>query len=759
MKDQQAKIPGTLKKPIKEKTFQKRFLKCIVQSADRDWFASQFELKDGKYFIRGINKSDEKRLKQLYGVIKTNRKGPVRLGPLALAGIVIGGLIVFFAIFANPLLERAMELGLEAIFEAKSDVDRLRISLIDFSINIDKITVANRDKPMTNLFQMGKKEPGSKYGIRIKLKPEAVLRGKIYIEEISANELRFGTARTVSGALPNYTPRSQRAKQKSDEPPLVDLQNFDAMGLLNREFDKLHTPKLYDEAIDAYHESAEKWKGQVDLAKARTEELKTAAQPIIHFNVPNVDVRNVESVRQAVNDVNAMINNVNTMITTVQTAANDAANMVASIEDDINTVRNLEQSARNAITDDINHLKSYIDLNSGAAFAALEPSIREVLSDTGEVYFDYGLRALEVLEKVKAMAEAMPKTEKPKKQPKVVFKGRDVIYPTRAYPKFYLGIVASDFTIQPWNWAFDMRNISSNPDISRGPVTLKLAVKEESGSLERQVAFNGSADFTSAATDRFGAVVSGSGFPVNLGSALARTGINGFKSEAEFSVNFTGHTGGGFTGGGDVMLSSAMLVDPVGTIAQALDTAIRQAGNVNLGIQYDHYTDRNDEFHLTTNIAELMAQALRRIVEEYAKKAMDEIERVLREKINQYIDGRFVSKEELDVLFALARGDKAAMDELKNILNNKKAELEQKLREYTNQVKDAADQAVQQVKEEVTQQVEQAKEEAAQQAQQALDDIMHGQQPTLQAPTLPSAPSVPNVPLPNLPSVPGLPRR
>ncbi|MCL1836883.1 MAG: hypothetical protein FWG46_04990, partial [Treponema sp.] len=709
MKDKDGKVPGKIKKPIKEKAFRKRYLKYIPQDADRDWFASQFDLKDGKYRIReGIDKAGAKRLKQLLVVINKNHKGPVRMVPFVLAGIIFGGTAVFFIVFANPLLQRAMEKGLEAIFEAKSDVHNLRISLIDFSISTGGITVANRDKPMTNLFQMGR--------TRIKLKPEAVLRGKIYIEEVRADTIRFGTERTVSGALPNYIPRSQREKQKTEAPPLVDLQNFDAMGLLNREFDKLHTPKLYDDAIGAYNDTAAKWKGQVDLAKARTEELKSAAQPFINFTVPNVDVRNVESVRQAVNDVNTMINNVNTMISTVQTAANDAANMVTSIEDDINTVRNLEQSARNAITDDINHLKSYIDINSGAAFAALEPSVREVLTDTGELYFDYGLRALEVLEKIKAMAESMPKTEKPAKEQKVVFRGRDVIFPTRAYPKFYLGIVASDFTIQPWNWAFDMRNISSSPDITGRPVTLKLAVKEESGSLERQVAFNGSADFTSAATDRFGAEVSGSGFPVSLGDALAKAGINGLKSDAVFSVNVTGYTGGGFSGGGDIMLNNAMLVDPVGTIAQALDTAVRQAGNINLGIQYSHHVDRTDEFHLTTNIAELMAQALRRIVEEYAKKAMDEIERVLREKINQYIDGRFVSKEELDVLFALARGDKAAMDELKNILNNKKTELEQKLREYTNQVKDAADQAVQQVKEEVTQQVEQVKEEATQQA-------------------------------------------
>ena len=724
MKEQQAKVPGKLKKPIKEKVFQKRFLKFIAQTDDRDWFASQFELKEGMYCLReGIDKSSAKKLKELVGVIQKNRKGPLSIGPLALAGIVVGGLVVFFTVFANPLLERAMEMGLEAIFEAKSDVDRLRLSLFRFSVDIGGITVANRDRPMTNLFQMGT--------TRIKLRPQAVLRGKVYIEEVRADTIRFGTARTVSGALPNRPPKAKKEKQPSDAPPLVDLQNFDAMGLLNREYDKLNTPKLYDAAIAAYNETLEKWQGQVDLAKARTEELKTAAQPIVNFNVNSFTVSNindVQAVRETVNNINTMINDVNTMVTTVQTAASDATNMVSGIEGDINTARNLEQSARTAITNDINHLKSYIDLGSGSAFAALEPSIREVLSDTGEQYFDYGLRALEVFEKLKAQQAAKPKTEKPKKEPRVVFKGRDVPYPARTYPAFYLGILASDFTIEPWNWAFDMRDISSDPDLTNQPVTLKLGVREETGSLRRQVAFDGSADFRTVTTDRFGAVVSGSGFPVSLGDALSKVGINGFNGDSEFSVNFTGHTDGGISGGGNVLINNARLVDPQGTIAQALSTAIQEAENIRLGIQYTHRVEEDDEFHITTNIAELLARALRRIVEEYAKKAMDEIERVLRERISQYIDGKFVSREEMNTLFAVARGDVAARNELRNVLNNKKAELEAKVREFT-------DQAAQQVR-----------DEATRQGQQAVQDVLQGQQPTIQAPSAPSVPSVPSLP-------------
>jgi hypothetical protein len=164
-------------------------------------------------------------------------------------------------------------------------------------------------------------------------------------------------------------------------------------------------------------------------------------------------------------------------------------------------------------------------------------------------------------------------------------------------------------------------------------------------------------------------------------------------------------------------------VDPKGTIAEAADQAIRQADLINLGIQYNHWADQRDEFKITSNLAELLAQALKNAVQAYAKKAMDEIERVLRERIAQYIDGKFASKEEVDALFKIARGDKAAVDTLRNSLNNKKNEFEQR-------IKNMANEAAQQVK-----------DEATQQGQQAAKDALQGNQPSLQSPSLPSLPS------------------
>ena len=691
-KEKPAKIPAAFKKPIKKKTFEKKFVKYIEHPGDRNFFVSCFDEQEEEFVIRGgLGKDDGKKLKTLLKVIKKNRKGPLKLVPLIFAAAVIAGLVILFTIFANPLLSRALEMGLEEIFEARSEVRGFHLSLLRFHIAIDSVTVANRDSPMKNLFQMGRTE--------IRMKPEAVLQGKIYIEEIRADHLLFGTDRAVSGALPGRIPRAQRKKPPSNEPPLVDLRNFDAMALLNQEYDKLRTPRLYDEAIAAYNETLAKWQGQVEGVRAKAEELRATAQPMLNLNVNSI---------RDMQDVTRTIQEINTMISAVQSAGDDAAAMVRGIEDDIDNARQLEQSARTALTDDINHLKSYIDLDSGSALAALEPSIREVLSDTAEQYLDYGIRGLEVLEKLKAQAEAKPKTEKPKKEPKVAFKGRDVIFPLRSYPKFYLGILASDFTLDTWNWAFDLRDISSNPDLTDRPVSLTLGLDEEGGSLQRQVAFTGSADFRTNPAQRFSAAVNGGGFPVSLGNELSKAGINGFNGETAFSFNLSGRTDGGSSVGGDIRITRAMLVDPRGTVAEAVNTAIREADLVELGIQYLHSIDQGDEFKITTNLADLIARALRNIVESYAKQAMDEIERLLRQRIDRYIDGRFVSKDEADLLFRAARSDRDAIEQTKNALTNKRTEFEQRVRS-------AADQTI---------------ENAQQQTDQAIQDVLQGRPPS-----------------------------
>jgi uncharacterized protein (TIGR03545 family) len=685
--------------------------KMLEHPQDKAFFLSCFELKEDNYvFTKEITKSEEKKLKSLVKVIKSNRKGAVKVIPLIFASAIVGAGIVFFTLFANPILGNMLERGLESIFEAKADVRSFNFSLLRFDVAIRGITVANRDSPMTNLFEME--------GIRLNLKPEAVLRGKIYIEEISADNMRFGTPRRTSGALPARPPKEAPPPRppSPETPPLIDIQNFDATALLNQEFERLNTPRLYDIAIEAYDETLSKWQGQVAETRAQIEELRSMSEPLLAMNFANI--RDVETIRSTVQDIN-------NMVTTVQGAANHATGIVSGIEADINMARALEANARSAITDDINHLRSFIDISGGSAFAAIEPFIRDILSDAAGEYIEYGLRALEALEKIKAMSDSKPKEEKPKKEPRVAFRGRNVSFPTASYPAFFLGTLRSDFMHDTWHWLFNINNISSNPDITNRPVSMALALNEEGGNLTRRAAFNGTADFRTNPQDqqRFSANVIGSGFPVSLGDQLSNVGINGFQGNTGFSVLVNGFTDGGFRAGGDVNITHASIVDPSGTIAEAISTAVRQAENINLGIEIINRAEQDNEFNITTNIAELINQAVRQAVQAYAAIAMAQLERALQERIDEYIGDRFGASVEAEQLLALARGDRAIIDQMRGQLDAKRNEVEQRLRGVVD---------------ETTQQL---RDEAARQAEQAARSLMQGQ-----TPALPQVPALPNLP-------------
>jgi uncharacterized protein (TIGR03545 family) len=706
------KVPSFYKKNLTEKELQKKYLKFVEQADDKAFIQSCYAA-DGEIFKIREDLSDKEisRLEDLKSAIQKNRKLAVKLLPLTLIAAIIAGLVFFFTVLANPILQRGLETGLEAIFEARVNANRFRLSLLRFEVSMNSLTIADRDEPMKNLIQLSQ--------IRVKLKPEAALRGRVYIEEIRADNMRFGTDRTVSGALPGRPRKERAAREPVEIPPLVDLGNFDPIALLNQEFEKLQTPGLYTAAWEAYDAALDKWKGEQEAIRARVAELQSRAEPFLRIDVNDfrtLDANTIAQIRSIIEDINAMTS-------TVQAAQDDVNRIAAEAQADINTARSLEQSARNAFAADLNHLRSYLDPGSGAITEILESIILSILTDTAETYLAYGQRALEVLEKIKELQERLPKSS-PRPPREIGFQGRDVIFPSQRYPRFFMGVLATDvLTPSAWHWGFDLRGISSDPDASGTSTTLALALAETGDGLQRSGGFNGMADFRSGATQRFNAELSGGGFPMDISANLQQVGIGGFSGGASFTMNLAGNIDGSFSGGGNISLAQAVLTNPANTFAQAADEAIRRVNTVDLGIRYERVIDGRDNFSISTNFGEILRDAMGRIVSQYIRRAEAELERALRQKIEQYIDERFISREELDLVFMALRRDEGATDELKNTLERKRNELETRIRTTAEA---AATQAV---------------DEARQQGQQAIQDVLQGRPPS--TPTLPALPGLP----------------
>ncbi|MDR2182024.1 MAG: hypothetical protein LBN92_05015, partial [Treponema sp.] len=159
-----------------------------------------------------------------------------------------------------------------------------------------------------------------------------------------------------------------------------------------------------------------------------------------------------------------------------------------------------------------------------------------------------------------------------------------------------------------------------------------------------------------------------------------QAGIGGFTGDLAFSANLSGGRGGAAAGGGSIIVNDPHLSDPSGTIAELAAEVMSEFDFLSLGIQYEHPAQGGDVFTMTSNIADLLKAALERTVRRYLAQAQEAIEKALRERIDQFLDGRWVSKEEVDLIFAAAKGDKSAVDSLKNALDEKKAEAENRAR-------------------------------------------------------------------------------
>ncbi|MDR0472075.1 MAG: hypothetical protein LBH43_00125 [Treponema sp.] len=749
MEDQKPKkAPGFYKKIISEKKLETRYLKYIEIPVDKSFIRDCYEKQEDGLHIRGNLGADEaKRLKALVPAIKKNRKWVVNFMPLIIVGGIAAAAVLFFTAFANPLLGRALEMGLEGVFEARADVKNFRLSILKFEISMSGLTIADKDSPgvMFNLVEFGR--------IAFKMKPNAVLRGKIYIEEISADTIRFGTPRKVSGALPyQKAPKVVEEKEPIVIPPMVDLANFDAMALLNQEFDKLQTPKLYNEAITAYKTASEKWKGQADLAKTRVAELQDQTKSVLALNInefiPNINTKNINvkdlaaaqkdlaaaqaEADAAIKKVNAAISEIEDLTKTVQKSVDEVSGIVTGAQNDFNAASGLIRNVRNNVTADLNHLKSYVDFSSGAAMEVLEPVIQDLLTDTAKTYLDYGSMALEILEKVKEFQANLPASEPKEKKEK--FRGRDVVYPTKSYPVFYLGKVASDVKTQSgWHWGFDLESISSDPYYAEKPATLNLSLKESGDGLNRTAALNGVVDFRSNAEYLYTANFTGGGFPVNLGSQLKQAGIGGFDGNAGFEIGLKGQPKGDFTGAGKISIANSRITDPANTITQAVSKALTQINSLDLGLEYKHYTSSKDSFSMKSNINDIVQAALKNMVDEYKEKAFREIERVLNEKLGVFADELGINQKDMEALLKVVQGDKAAMDQLKNTLTNKKNELDHRARSAINSQMDAAKKIAEDAAKQVL-------DEAKTQAEKAVQDALKGnvpQMPSLPTPSLP----------------------
>ncbi|QBK05931.1 TIGR03545 family protein [Hylemonella gracilis] len=111
--------------------------------------------------------------------------------PFALiSALIVAGYLLFF----DRIVKRGLEATFTAMNGAKVEIGSFDFSLLNTSVKTRRIQWTDADAPMKNLFEIGATD------FTLQSSPLSV--GKLVVTRMAIEDLRFGTERTSSGALP-----------------------------------------------------------------------------------------------------------------------------------------------------------------------------------------------------------------------------------------------------------------------------------------------------------------------------------------------------------------------------------------------------------------------------------------------------------------------------------------------------------------------------------------------------------------------------
>ncbi len=148
---------------------------------------------------------------------KPKKKGPIRLEAIIPFVIFVALTWLYFALFFDGHVRRAIEFGGTYANGAEVNIGNVRTSFLGASLEISDIQVTNANEPTKNTVQIGK--------IRWKMLWDALLRGKVAINEASILEIGIGTQRQRPGrVLPKDPPGTKSASEKLREAALEEAK-------------------------------------------------------------------------------------------------------------------------------------------------------------------------------------------------------------------------------------------------------------------------------------------------------------------------------------------------------------------------------------------------------------------------------------------------------------------------------------------------------------------------------------------------------
>lgn len=718
------KLPKIFRKKYNTKSLKRKLLSRIYIDDDRNYVEALFQ-QDNKVLQipddRTFEKDEVKRLKELASQIKS-QKGRVHIIWITAIVILIATMVTLVNIYKNPLVKRGLQYALENIFWAKADIDYVNLKIFDSSLVIKGVAVANKDKPMENLFEVG--------NISVDFNLVELLKKKFVMDLAQCTGITYGTPRKTSGALPEYVLKAKKEKQrKRDEAfekkkeellaalaaqakeDITDILGFyDPETFLKDSLNSLQTPAMKDEIVSDMTTIYKDWQNEIESTQAQVKEFGKEVKKYTKMDISKIDTP------QELNDLIMQINETKKKAEAFEKRAEDISDHFVR---DTKTVQGLADKFQSSVKHDSDFIQTRIK-------SIKVPNIddgKRIISSCFDTFFatllgkwyPYIKDGIDMAKDFQQSGKTLPKLpEKQKKQKKLVvrLKGRDVTY-RKDLPSFLIREISLGGNSPDKKFSVDgtIFNICNDADLLDKPITGGINLLRD-GYTE---ALDFLGDFrTNPKGNMVDVNFTGKTYPMKLqvpnvkklkgmptidGKALIKANIYYDKNE-KFGT------------------SAALILDPATITATSFKPdfiydlyarVLATISEVDFDIGFAYSKQDKLDFDLDTNVDRQVVRGIKKVMNEELTKLKNQLEKEVNSRLEQ-ISSEFSAQVQ-------------KYTGMKTVVFTNVSDLKSFVADLDNQQKKLQKEVEKMVKKEAEKQINKAKDEAQKQVDKATKDI------------------------------------
>lgn len=712
------KLPGILKKNYKANRIEKKLFKKIYVSSDKTLVQSLFEenpKKPGYLYIprdKMIEKIDFKRLKLVARDVKKQR-GSFRLVPFLAVLILIVSAYFTVITFKNPLAKKGLTFVMQKAFGARTDIAWVNVQFMRATITIGNLQQANKKSPMKNLFQIDK--------IEISFNLTELLRGKFDARNIEVSGLALDTDRTYSGELPQ-PPKKESKPNPQVEAMIAEINQrkdaaieaarksieaafaeYNPANMIANVQENLKSPEVARETRAQVEEAIERWKAKPDEIRGQVENFAAdtnafAKQMDSIVNTDFSKMKNPVEIQNFGMQIKTSIEQVNSLISQSKEMTNTVKGVVEDVKTDAIKVKDISLQVADALKADTALVKSQLDkitsFNLDTGTKILSNALDSAIYAMAGSYYPYLVQGVNYAMELKAKSSNSSKEEQKQAallQPRHErLSGTNIYWKYDSVPKFLI----ENIRFSGLGVAVLGTQISSDMDKRGAPATVTASYQQgETRTHKAQVLVDAR---TKTANPLVGVEYSGNNYPLGFSMPYLNLDSN---TTISGTINVK-RTGAVSIGGELNMVHLALSADEFepAIAYRFYNAALSAIDSLVVGLEIGLDDSHKLVMKISSDLDKRFNTILRTVVNNELKiliaEAQEQLTKLLNEQCGDVMDkiSEFVNIEDL------INEQGLNMDGINKMLNEKRGELEAKLKEQAaaalGEVRDQATSAV-----------------------------------------------------------------